>query len=56
LHAISANVIWRTPEHPFRKIPANSTNPAASRRDELAMGRTETETINPRQGASLKEN
>jgi hypothetical protein len=33
------------------------SNPAALARDELAMGKTETETetINPRQGASLKE-
>jgi hypothetical protein len=49
------NVIQRTPEYPFRKLSPDRANPAVSARDELAMGKTETETINPRHGASLKE-
>jgi hypothetical protein len=50
-------VIQRTPEYPFRKLSPNRANPVAPARDELAMGKTETEneTINPRHGASLKE-
>jgi hypothetical protein len=57
LHTAISNVIQRTPEYPFRKLSPNRANPAASARDELAMGKTETETetINPRHGASLKE-
>jgi hypothetical protein len=46
-------VIQRTPERSFRKLSLNRTNRLAQRRDELAMGKTET--VNPRQGASLKE-